>query len=152
MNNISWINDSLAVSGAFLDDDIPYLKREGVDAIVDLRREFCDNAERIRKCGMEFLHVAVDDCYCPSFDQLEEVLNFAGPILDDGKGLLVHCQNGCGRSPLVIVAILVDRGMNVSDAVSLVQDKHPRTGFTEHQERFIRIKLKDFFSSRRNKR
>lgn len=143
MVNISWITEQIAVSGAFFDDDIGFLRRRGVDAIIDLRSEYCDNQEQIEKCGMQFLHIEVDDCDSPTKRQLEEIFKFVEPLLNKGKKVLIHCQNGCGRSPLVAVAIISKRGMLIPEAVSLVKEKNPWTGFTEHQEKFIYTELND---------
>jgi len=137
MVNISWINEQIAISGAISDKDILHLKTEGINAIVDVRSEYCDNRELIEKDGMQFLHVEVDDRYAPTERQLEAVLNFIDPLLDQNKKILVHCQNGYGRSPLTVIAILVKRGMDIASAVTLIEDKHPLASFTPQQEEFI---------------
>ena len=142
--NISWVTEQIAVSGAFLNEDIPYLKRAGIDAIVDVRSEYSDNKELIEGFELEFLNIKVDDRYSPTLKQLERIFNFIEPLLDKGKRVLIHCQNGCGRSPLVAIATLTKRRMNIADAVGLVEDKHPIVSFTPQQERFIYNELKDF--------
>lgn len=149
MVNISWINEQIALSGAFKDNDIPYLKGEGVSAIVDIRSEYCDNKEFIEKAGIRFLHIAVDDLCSPTFKQLEEIFNFVEPVLEEGKKVLIHCQNSCGRSPLVVAAILAKRGMEIPDAVGLVEDKHPTVGFSDQQARFIYVELDRYLKSLR---
>jgi len=141
---ISWISDNIAVSGLFLDQDIPFLKKQGIDAIVDLRSEYCDNIKLIEELCIEFLHVEIDDRYAPTLEQLEEIFNFVEPLLDNNKKILIHCQNGCGRAPLVVIALLAKRGMTIADAVSLVEDKNPITGFTPQQEKFIYTELEAF--------
>lgn len=148
--DFSWITDQIAVSSSFLDEDISYIKGKGIDAIVDMRSEYRDNEKRIKEFGMQFLHIPVDDRYSPTFKQLQQIFNFIEPLFDNGKKILIHCQNGCGRSPLVAIAILAKRGMNIAKAVSLVEDKHPQTGFTEHQQRFIYSELDAFLKSERS--
>lgn len=138
MVEISWINDNIAVSGAILDEDIPHLKNAGINAIIDVRSEYCDNEYLIEKTGLKFLHVEIDDRYSPTIGQLKEIFDFADPLLDKREKILIHCQNGCGRAPLVAVAILARRGMNVPEAVGLVEDKHPWTGFSPQQEKFLK--------------
>ena len=149
MVDVSWINEQIAVGSVFTDEDIPRLKNKGIDAIVDVRSEDSDNEELIKKSGMQFLHIAVDDRYCPTFEQLKEIFDFIEPILDGGKRVLIHCQNGCGRSPLVAVAVLAKIGMGIPDAVSLVEDKHPITGFTDEQAKFVYIELDKFLKSKK---
>ncbi len=141
MVEISWINERIAVSGAITDEDIPYLKSMGLDAIVDVRSEYSDNEELIKKHGLQYLHISVDDKYTPAPEQLEKALNFIKPMLDEGKRVLIHCQNGTGRSPLMAIAVLVSMGMDVADAAILVEDKHPKTCFSDRQQKFIYTEL-----------
>ena len=144
---LSWITNQIAVSGAFSKEMIPFLKSKGISAIIDVRSEYSDDRAFIENEGIKFMHVGIDDCYCPTFGQLEEIFSFVIPLLDEGKKILVHCQNGCGRSPMIVVAILAKRGMNVADAIYLVEDKHPWTSFTLRQERFVYVELDRYLSS-----
>ena len=52
--------------------------------------------------------------------------------LQAGRSTLVHCRGGVGRSGLLAVAVLIQGGMSVQDAISLVTRKRgkpsPETG------------------------
>ena len=137
MLRISWINDQIAVGSSFLNEDIAEIKRQEIEGILDARSEYCDDETEIKRFGIQFLNVKIDDCYTPTSQQLNKIFSFVNHILDKGKKILIHCQNGCGRSPLVGIAILVKRGMNVADAVSLLEDKHPTVSFSLQQEKFV---------------
>jgi len=113
------------------------IKEVGVDAILDVRSEYQDDADLIERAGMEYFHVGIDDRYAPTHEQLESILRFVEPLLTQNRKVLIHCQNGYGRSPLVAIAILVKHGMHVPDAVGLMEDKHPTISFTPQQEKFI---------------
>ena len=132
-----WITEDIAVSAAFLEEDIHKIKQAGIDAIIDVRSEYSANRELIEGVGMQFLHLDVDDRYAPTQEQLRKIFDFALPLLEQGKKILVHCQNGYGRSPLVAVAIMVKRGLSVADAVRILEDRHPAASFTPQQEGFI---------------
>ncbi|UCD15495.1 MAG: dual specificity protein phosphatase family protein [Candidatus Omnitrophota bacterium] len=147
MVSISWITDQIAVSGAFLSGDIGYIKREAIAAIVDLRSEDCDDARLIKDNSIAFLHVDIDDCYAPTFSQLRQIMEFVRPLLRNNKKVLLHCQNSCGRAPLVAVAVLADSGSSIADAVRLVEDKHPLVGFTPQQEKFVYQDLAKFLEA-----
>lgn len=147
MNNMSWINKQIAVSGAFADQDIPRLKEQGINAIVDIRSERYDNKKLIKKHGMDYLRVKVHDTFSPSFGQLKDVMDFVEPLLDKGHKLLIHCQNGCGRAPLVAVAVLVRQGIKTSDALQLIERRHPKFGFTDNQQCFLDNELGKFLKS-----
>ena len=144
MNNMSWINEQIAVSGAFRDRDIPLLRKQGINAVLDVRSERRDNEDLLKKQGMDYLQVKVDDTFSPSFDQLEDVMDFVEPLLDGGRKVLIHCQNGAGRSNLVTVVVLVRQGMEVSDAIQLVKDRNPNCGFTDNQRYFLDNELGKF--------
>lgn len=147
MADISWITEQIAVSGAFPNEDIPNLKNRGIDAILDVRSEYSDDQKLINELGLEFLRIEIDDRYNPTFEQLKKISNFVEPLLDKGKKILIHCQNGYGRSPLVAISVLAKRGMNVADAVRLVEDKHPGVSFSTQQEKFIYTQLNKFLRS-----
>jgi len=144
LNNMSWINKQIALSGAFTDQDIPMLKDYGIKAVLDIRSERKDNEELLKEQGMDYLQVKVKDTFSPSYDQLEMAINFVEPLLDRGGKVLIHCQNGCGRSPLVVVAILIRQGMKTSDAQQLVKQRHPKCGFTDNQQYFLDNEIDKF--------
>ncbi len=144
MNNMSWINGQIAVSGAFTDQDIPLLKKQGIKAVIDIRSERRDNEELLKKHGMDYLRVKVDDTFSPSLEQFADVMDFVEPILNKGHKVLIHCQNGAGRSPLAVIAVLVSRGMKTSDALRLIKRKHPKTGLTDNQRYFLDNELGQF--------
>ena len=135
------------MSGAFTDRDIPHLKEQGVNAVVDMRSERVDNEELLKKNGIGYLRVKVDDTFSPSFEQLENIMNFVEPLLQEGRKILIHCQNGAGRSPLVVIAVLARRGMNVSDALQLVKRKHANFGLTDDQLHFLNNELSTFLKT-----
>lgn len=137
MVRMTWIDNNIAVGPAFRKSDLNKIGQMGIEAIVDVRSEYQDDAVLIRELGMEFFHIPVDDRYAPTQKQLESILDFVNPLLNQDKKILIHCQNGYGRSPLVAVAILIKRGMYAADAVGLLEDKHPVVNFTPQQEEFI---------------
>ncbi|MBN1871818.1 MAG: dual specificity protein phosphatase family protein [Candidatus Omnitrophica bacterium] len=143
---ISWINRQIAVSAAFADDDIPLLKEQGINAVLDIRSERADNEELLKKHGMKYMQVKVDDTFSPSFGQLEIIMEFIEPLLERGRKVLIHCQHGAGRSNLVAVAVLARQGMDVSAAVRLIKERHPNCGFSNSQKSFLDSELSKFLN------
>lgn len=138
MFTFEWVDNNLAVGSAFDDSDIPKIAKWGVDAIIDVRAEGHDDEARIKEAGMEYLHVDVADRCAPTQKQLIAIFRFALPLIRRNKKIFVHCHHGNGRSPLVIISILVERGMSVSDAIRLVKEKYTGFAITHIQENFIR--------------
>lgn len=141
---ISWITEQIAVGKAPLQNEFLYLKNLGIDAIVDARSEYCDDENLIKKLGMKFLHLKIDDGYAPQKDDLDKLFKFALPLLEEGKKIFIHCQNGVGRAPLICVVLLVKMGWRIPEAVNLVEEKHPFTSFNLRQEKFVYYELTNY--------
>ena len=43
--------------------------------------------------------------------------------VDRGEKVLIHCQHGIGRSPLLALCVLVDHGLEPLDALTLAKDR-----------------------------
>jgi len=135
--NFSWITDQLAVGEAPTEQKLKALAKAKVAAVVDIRSEASDNQSLMKDLQLQYFHAVVDDCYPPSLNQLIEIYKFVDPLLDSGKKVFVHCQNGYGRSPLVTAAIMIHRGMTTEEALKLLYEKHPVTTLTAMQKNFI---------------
>jgi HAD superfamily hydrolase (TIGR01509 family) len=61
--DVSWVRPNLAVGGRVDPANLPRLKAMGIDSVVDLRAEECDDAEVLACHGIRFLHL-------PMFDEL----------------------------------------------------------------------------------
>jgi predicted protein tyrosine phosphatase len=117
--NFDWLTSALAVGGCFPIERAEELARDhGIGAIVDLREEDCDDAERLRAAGIVFLHLPTPDLRPASAEMLERGVRFVREHLAAGDKVLIHCQHGIGRSALLSLCVLVDQGMEPLDALS----------------------------------
>ena len=106
------------LGGESLESQMERLKGEGTDVLVsmlteseidklDLRRE----PEACSKKGIRFLNFPIQDQNVPpdraSFGQL--VRDLTSELLA-GKGVVIHCHGGIGRSGLTAACILVGQG------------------------------------------
>lgn len=115
--------------GHDLGSDMKALRHEGVDILVSLleRRESLalglemEEAMALRY-GMRFINLPVPDYSVPaeraSFNRI--VLGLADAI-GAGSQVAVHCHMSIGRSSLLAISILRRRGMDLDDAIALVQ-------------------------------
>jgi predicted protein tyrosine phosphatase len=125
--NFDWIHDHLAVGGHFPMSRAAQLAGEhGIKAVVDLRQERCDDAQRLAGCGMTFLHLPTPDMHPAPVEMLDRGVAFAREHLDRGERVLIHCQHGIGRSALLALCILVDQGMAPLAAITLAKDRRER--------------------------
>ena len=119
-----WLTGNLAVGGCFPMDRASDLASEhGIGAIVDLRKERCDDEQLLRSHGIDFLHLPTPDLEPASSDMLEQGVRFAREQMDDGRKVLIHCQHGIGRSALLALCVLVDQGWEPLEALGHAKDK-----------------------------
>ncbi len=122
--NLDWITPELAVGGSFPTERAERLALEiGVRAVVDLRAEACDDEAVLSRQGIAFLHLPTLDHHAVSPEMLEQGVAFAAAELVAGRRLLIHCEHGIGRSALLALCVLVDRGMQPLTALELAKDR-----------------------------
>jgi predicted protein tyrosine phosphatase len=123
----TWLTDTLAVGGRFPTGVAERMARDhGVGAVVDLRLEERDEEEELRACGIAFLHLPTEDVCAVSQPMLDDGVAFARRAEAAGLRLLLHCQHGIGRSALLALCVLVDRGFDPIDALKLAKDARER--------------------------
>ncbi len=88
----------------------------------------------LKEKGFEFLHSPVPDGHPPKEDQFEEILSW----LEKGKGNLVHCVGGIGRTGTVIAGYLMRKeGLTAQQAVEEVRKFRPGAVQTLEQFKFL---------------
>lgn len=109
--DLHFVAPGLAVGAAFGREQAARLAREhGITRVVDLRAEARDDEHVLRLHGITLLHLPTRDCCAVSQDMLRDGVAFVSEGLDRGEKALVHCQWGIGRSALLALCVLVDRG------------------------------------------
>lgn len=111
-------------SGAGLREDMQALSKAGADLLVScltdddvLRFELQDEEAEAEAAGLEFLRYPIVDHSLPA--ALEPTLAFSDGLadaLEAGRGVVVHCYAGIGRSGLVLVTTLVRLGLPLTQA------------------------------------
>jgi hypothetical protein len=127
MVDLSWITPDLAIGGSFATDAAALLVREHrVRAVVDVRAEACDEERVLRRHGLELLHLPTQDHHAIAPDMLRQGVAFAARHLEGGRRVLIHCQHGIGRSGLLGLCVLVDRGLTPLAALELAKTRRAR--------------------------
>jgi protein-tyrosine phosphatase len=120
--DLSWITPALAVGGRFATEHALHLARDHrVGAVIDLREEACDDELVLQRHGVAFLYLPTVDQGAVSAPMLRDGVAFAARHLDDGRRVLIHCQHGIGRSALLALCVLVERGWSPLDALALAK-------------------------------
>lgn len=122
--NLSWITDELAVGGWFdRDQTIELVRDHRIAAVIDLREEESDDSELLAEHGIALLHLPTYDLCPVTPNMLRFGVHFAAGFRD--QRLLVHCMHGIGRSALLALCILVDRGHTPSEALTIAKLRRP---------------------------
>jgi hypothetical protein len=110
--NFDLLTTNLAVGGA---PTKKTLARSGIDAVVDLRE---------RKTGSEptreYIHFPVKDHESPDVVDLVQLCKLIEEKTKSGTKVLVHCNMGRGRAPLVAASFLVWTGYSPYEALRQV--------------------------------
>jgi len=126
MFDLSWITETLAISGSFPPMHTHALTRDhGVSAVVDLRGESCDDTQLLEKHHIAFLHLPTIDFAAVSPATLRRGVAFVTEQLSSGRRVLMHCACGIGRSAVLGLAVLVEQGHAPIDALALAKQRRP---------------------------
>ncbi|HHT9153306.1 MAG TPA: dual specificity protein phosphatase 23 [Candidatus Hypogeohydataceae bacterium YC40] len=118
--------------------DFEFLKELGIDAIVSLTEHPLQKA-LIEEFGFEYKHVPVEDFTAPSLGQIDEFVNFATKVREEGKKLVVHCGAGIGRTGTMLACYLVHKGYSAQQAIEEVRRKRPGSIETTAQEEIVAL-------------
>jgi protein-tyrosine phosphatase len=134
MVDLSWVTPEIAVGGCFARADIAALAREHqIRGVVDLRAEACDPELELDSHGIQLLHLPTFDHAAVSRPMLRAGVSFARRHLDAGDRVLLHCQHGIGRSGLLALCVLVDRGYSPILALELAKQNRPKVSPSPQQ-------------------
>ena len=105
------------------------LLREGIVADISLEEERVDAPFGVTF----FVWIPVRDHMPPTPDQFELGVSALERIIAMGKRVYVHCKNGHGRAPTLVVAYLVKKGKSPEEAFAFIRTKRPSVHLHEPQ-------------------
>ena len=115
--------------GDWLEDEIRSLKSSGVDVVISLLEwaevvelDVTEERELCEASGISFLSFPIPDRDVPASGR--EALDFAGSVSDllrSGKGVVIHCRQGVGRSALVAACVMMAGGVGVEEAFGKIE-------------------------------
>jgi protein-tyrosine phosphatase len=132
--NADFVTERLAVGGdlsstfATARTQLDELVAAGITHIVDLRSEWSDEllvrgwAPRIR-----YWHYGIPDAGQQIDSDWFEILTgwVRGALSDPEAKVLLHCHMGVNRAPSAVLAVLLDQGFGLRDALEAIRDARP---------------------------
>jgi protein-tyrosine phosphatase len=114
--------------GDWLIDEINRWRVKGVDMVVSLltpfevkEMELQDEGLYCRQNKIEFVSFPIEDRMTPASDaDAIRLIEKLDSDLAHGKNVVIHCRQGIGRSGLVAVSLLIERGLSIPNAVERV--------------------------------
>ena len=102
--------------------DIVTLKEFNVSAILDATAEFSGLNWSAEDSELSYLNVPILDHQSPHQSDLVAAVNWIDNHVANGRGVVVHCALGRGRSVLIMAAYLLasDRASNVDEALKII--------------------------------
>ena len=97
------------------------LVKEGIYSDISLE----ENAVDAPLGAHAYLWVPIKNNTAPTLDSIKITNSFIETNIKLGKKIYVHCQNGHGRAPTIVIAYLISTGTTFDDAYKLVKEKRP---------------------------
>ncbi len=133
---LDWVTPELAIGGDLRNLD--FLKAQGIGAIIGLQAERSDDAGKIRRAEMEYLHIPIKDGHAPVQSQIQSMIDWINRERGIGRKVYMHCAAGVGRAPTMAIAYLVSTGLTTDQAVAEIKEKHHDTDPSPRQVDAVR--------------
>jgi len=132
------IDEQMFLGGAVMFDDLARLRRQGVEAVVNLCAERSDNPCHLRAAQMDYLWLPVTDAQPPTVEQIVQGLAWIEQRVCAGQKVYIHCAAGMGRSVTLLACWYLYTGsMSVPQVLAFVKRRRPQTSLTRRQVRRI---------------
>lgn len=146
---IQKIEHNLFLACRLFPSDIPYLRQQGVSAILDVTAEFDGLDWTAQSEALDYYNLPVLDHKSPKAEELQKAVHWIENQLSNTHGVVIHCALGRGRSVLVMAAYLLSKNKNLTVAQALDKITGIRTtaGLNKAQLRALVQFNKDSLSS-----
>jgi len=115
------------------------LKGEGVTHIINMQEE-CDDTDLAQAHGIVVLENPTNDDFLPKPAKLFQAgVDFALAALKEPDAkLFIHCAAGVHRAPMMALAVLGKLGLNLEDAMQMIEDRRPVADFADVYVKSVR--------------
>ncbi len=149
---IQKIGDDLYLACRLFPSDVDELQKLGVQGILDVTAEFDGLDWTATGQELDYLNIPTLDHQSPKEQDLVEAINWIDNHRQNGKGVVVHCALGRGRSVLVMAAYLLSRHQDwsVEQALQKIQDTRSTARLNSYQMRkLVRLHKQGIFQKQK---
>lgn len=119
---------------------VDVLKKENITADISLEENRLD-----APFGVDiYVWIPVVDEMPPTQGQLSFGAESIQKLVSQKRKIYVHCKNGHGRAPTLVVAYLIQRGYKPQEAIDFVTSKRPSVHLHKSQEEALKKYYDDF--------
>ena len=122
--------------GEALDDDLLWLRDQGIGAILSLT-ETPLASQTLERHGFTWRHLPIDDQTAPTEADFLAALDFIDQQRVAERGVLVHCRIGEGRTACILAAYLLRQGATVEQALEHLRAFRPGAISSPEQQRAL---------------
>ncbi|VEP17207.1 conserved hypothetical protein [Hyella patelloides LEGE 07179] len=117
-------------------EDLPQLYQAGMRGIVSVMDE-PSGIEEYKKEGFQALWLPITGGKPPTVEQVKQFVQFAEPLIENNRPVVVHCTSGNRRTGTLLAAYLIAKGENLEKAIALVQEVRPTAELRDVQKQFL---------------
>jgi protein-tyrosine phosphatase len=132
--NLHWVTDDIAIARQPADSDWPSICEQGIRCVVDLREEASDNGNVVGPHELCYLRAPIREGEAMSTEGLQLTTAWIEEHLGEHGPVLVHCREGRGRSPMVVIASLVRLGLPLHEAYKITMRGQPALALNSEQQ------------------
>ena len=116
--------------------DLERLYKAGIRGIVSVMDE-PSGIEEYREAGFQALWLPITGGKPPQTEQITEFMQFAKPLIESDRSLLVHCTSGNRRTGTLLASYLIAEGETPERAIALIKKARPTAELREAQTEFL---------------
>ena len=105
--------------------EMEILKQLGIDVVLAFDSRAVNEAEELEKYGIDYKAIFFPDHELPTEQQLSEAVSYIDSVVSNGRKIYIHCLEGIGRSPFVLLFYFLNKGMDPLNALSMVGKRIP---------------------------
>lgn len=99
------------------------LEQQGFTGCVNMRIERDDAAFGLALA--QYLHLPTIDDDAPTFEHLDQGVEFIRKVIREGGKVYIHCGAGVGRAPTMAAAYLISEGYALDEALVMIRKVRP---------------------------